>query len=106
MEEPSLILQKREMELNEILHFGAEILLNISGEKLNENYVASDGFILKHIVMKNHLISSEDFSASIFRMIPPFTLDVQNKLKKTLNVDIQLSYYFNIKRNNCLLDRD
>lgn len=95
MEEQSLILQKREMELSEILHFGAEILLNTSGEKINENYVGSDGFILKNIVMKNYTISSEDFSASLFRIIPPFTFDVQNKLRKNmiLNEDYQLSFH-------------
>ena len=77
-------IKKREIDLKKILHFGANVALNPCGDEFNDHFMCSDGFILTNILLKNFAINQEDFSGCVFRIIPPYSFDIQKKMIRTV----------------------
>lgn len=77
-------LKKREINLKKLLHFGAYVALNPCGEEYNDHFMCSDGFIIKNIILMNFATTQEDFSSCVFRIIPPYSYDIQKKMIKSV----------------------
>lgn len=80
------LMKKRELDLRKILHFGAHVAINPCGDEFNDHYMCSDGFIIKSILLKNFAIDQEDFASCVFRIIPPYSYDVQKKMIRNLEL--------------------
>jgi len=76
--------KKREIDLKKILHFGANIAITPCGDEFNDHFMSSDGFIIKNILLKNFATNQNDFSSCVFRIIPPYSFDIQRKMLKTV----------------------
>ena len=70
----------REVDLDKILHFGATISINPSGDEFNARYMFTDGFAVKNIILKCFSDGHDDFSGSLFRILPSYSYDIQKKM--------------------------
>jgi len=75
----------RERDLDKILHFGASVSMNPSGDEFTDRYMFTDGFAVKNIILKCFSDAQDDFSACLFKILPPYSYDVQ----KQMNAKIQ-----------------
>ena len=68
--------QKKPHDLLEHLHYGAYVIISTPTENLNQQYLYSDGFIVKRIFMKSFTEeTTDDIFGSVFRILPPFKFD-------------------------------
>ena len=63
--------------LNSILHFGAIISISPSNSE-KEDFIHSDGFIIKKINLESSFIYNKDFSGTNFKITPVYKSDTQN----------------------------
>lgn len=76
--------KKREFDIKKILHFGANVAITPCGDEFSDHFMSSEGFIIKNILLKNFATNQEDFSSCVFRIIPPYSFDIQRKMLKTV----------------------
>lgn len=69
-----------DQNIEKILHFGAIISISPTGEEYKDSYMSSDGFILKNIVLKIFKMEFDDFSESLFKVVPPYLYDIQKEM--------------------------
>lgn len=81
------IRTQREIDLEEVLHFGAIISITPSGDEFFDRSLYTDGFAVKTINLKSFSEGIEDFSGSLFRILPPYSYDVQNKIKSRIHAE-------------------
>ena len=77
--------RSREIDYDKILHFGALISINPSGDEFSNRYMFTDGFAVKNIILKSFSDGQNDFSGSLFRVIPPYTYDVQKQMNSKIH---------------------
>lgn len=76
-----------DQNLERILHFGAIISISPTGEEYKNFYMSSDGFILNNIVLKNFKMGFDDFSESLFRVVPPYLYEIQKEMMNVVQND-------------------
>lgn len=104
----SQIPRFREIDLDKILHFGAIISLTPSEDEYIDHCMFTDGFAVKNIILKAFTDGQDDFSGSLFRIVPPYSYDIQKQMlskiqsnemnessKKKMIVFIDYNFYWN-----------
>lgn len=94
--------QKSDVDLTQILHYGAVVALTPSTEESNGSFLFCDGFILTNLILQNFTNKSEDFQGALFRIVPSYVSEMQNKIVEEINHENKLSRKTNFNYSeNC-----
>lgn len=80
-------LPKSDLDLTQILHYGAVVTLTPSAEESNGSFLFCDGFILTNMILQSFTNKSEDFQGALFRIVPAYVSEMQNKMVDEINHD-------------------